>query len=245
MAPSSLPGPVNASGQVLRRRVTNRRSGTRRRRRSRCRDRRTNCRHRRGTRIAAPDRRTHSRSGAPIRRATLYTAWGRSTKAVGISLRRPNSTCRSNTSTHDSGHDTTSDNDIQQSPISHKPLLDEKQPAAHSITGVSTVVVFQDIAVTKLGRDRFHHVRRRSKRVMPPISAHIAAKFGSPATCPLTVDGAACDDQDLCNGRETCKAGACAPAAAPLSCDDLDPCTSDLCTSATGCSPCPRSATAA
>ncbi|HVE86254.1 MAG TPA: PKD domain-containing protein, partial [Myxococcales bacterium] len=52
--------------------------------------------------------------------------------------------------------------------------------------------------------------------------------------CPAA-GTATCDDSDLCNGRETCQAGACTPAAAPLSCDDSNRCTMDSCQAATGC----------
>jgi len=48
------------------------------------------------------------------------------------------------------------------------------------------------------------------------------------------LNGAGCPDSDLCNGDETCAAGACLPGA-PLVCDDSDPCTVDACASATGC----------
>lgn len=52
--------------------------------------------------------------------------------------------------------------------------------------------------------------------------------------CPAQVDGAACDDDDLCNGRERCVAGQCAPGTT-LSCDDVDACTTDSCAATTGC----------
>jgi len=51
--------------------------------------------------------------------------------------------------------------------------------------------------------------------------------------CPA-VGTATCDDADLCNGRETCQAGACTPAA-PLTCDDGNRCTMDSCQAASGC----------
>ena len=38
------------------------------------------------------------------------------------------------------------------------------------------------IAVAKSFRCRAHHSRRRSKRSMPPIAAHISTKPGSPAS---------------------------------------------------------------
>lgn len=52
--------------------------------------------------------------------------------------------------------------------------------------------------------------------------------------CPSLVDGAPCDDTDLCNGRETCQAGVCRPGT-PLSCDDGDPCTVNSCDPTVGC----------
>jgi hypothetical protein len=47
-------------------------------------------------------------------------------------------------------------------------------------------------------------------------------------------DGTSCADANLCNGAETCRAGACVQGAAP-SCDDRNPCTTDACAAATGC----------
>ncbi len=47
-------------------------------------------------------------------------------------------------------------------------------------------------------------------------------------------DGTACDNSDLCDGRETCLGGACQPGT-PLSCDDGDPCTGDSCEPTRGC----------
>jgi RHS repeat-associated protein len=46
-------------------------------------------------------------------------------------------------------------------------------------------------------------------------------------------DGASCDDGSLCNGRETCSAGACITATPPAI-DDADVCTVDSCDEATG-----------
>jgi uncharacterized repeat protein (TIGR01451 family) len=50
----------------------------------------------------------------------------------------------------------------------------------------------------------------------------------------LLPDGASCADSDLCNGQETCVAGACTPGI-PLVCDDLDVCTDNGCNPLTGC----------
>lgn len=52
--------------------------------------------------------------------------------------------------------------------------------------------------------------------------------------CQAAPDGTACDDDNVCNGAETCEAGVCA-AAVPLDCDDGDPCTSDSCDPQLGC----------
>jgi outer membrane protein assembly factor BamB len=51
---------------------------------------------------------------------------------------------------------------------------------------------------------------------------------------PAADDGAACDDQTVCNGHETCVAGACVPGT-PLTCVDTDPCTTNACNPVTGC----------
>jgi subtilisin family serine protease len=47
-------------------------------------------------------------------------------------------------------------------------------------------------------------------------------------------DGEACPDGDLCNGNETCAAGACA-AGTPLVCNDGSACTTDACSASAGC----------
>jgi hypothetical protein len=49
-------------------------------------------------------------------------------------------------------------------------------------------------------------------------------------TCPFASEpnGTACADVDLCNGDETCQAGACV-AGAPPDCDDGNACTTDSC----------------
>src|SRR5262249_48689146 len=51
-------------------------------------------------------------------------------------------------------------------------------------------------------------------------------------TCACTTDHD-CDDNNACNGVETCDAGHCVPGT-PLSCDDNNPCTID-CNRVTGC----------
>src|SRR5207244_2627619 len=52
--------------------------------------------------------------------------------------------------------------------------------------------------------------------------------------CPVLVDGAPCDDQDLCNGHESCQSGICSPGL-PLNCDDGERCTTDRCDAVAGC----------
>ncbi len=47
------------------------------------------------------------------------------------------------------------------------------------------------------------------------------------------VDGTSCTDADLCNGSETCHAGACAGGVAPVI-DDHNPCTVDTCSPTAG-----------
>jgi MYXO-CTERM domain-containing protein len=48
------------------------------------------------------------------------------------------------------------------------------------------------------------------------------------------VDGTDCSDGDVCNGLETCHAGACR-SDGWLSCDDSNPCTIEACDALTGC----------
>src|SRR4029077_1560013 len=50
---------------------------------------------------------------------------------------------------------------------------------------------------------------------------------------PVT-NGTSCSDGNVCNGVETCQAGACAPGTA-LNCNDNNPCTSDTCDPVAGC----------
>ena len=47
-------------------------------------------------------------------------------------------------------------------------------------------------------------------------------------------DGSPCADGTVCNGAETCAAGACAPGT-PLDCDDANICTADTCDPLAGC----------
>jgi hypothetical protein len=47
-------------------------------------------------------------------------------------------------------------------------------------------------------------------------------------------DGASCSDGNLCNGLETCQAGACTSGTA-VNCNDNSYCTTDLCSPTTGC----------
>jgi hypothetical protein len=48
-------------------------------------------------------------------------------------------------------------------------------------------------------------------------------------------DGTLCPDGNKCDGSETCVAGACTGAGAPLACHDDNPCTSDTCVATIGC----------
>jgi hypothetical protein len=52
--------------------------------------------------------------------------------------------------------------------------------------------------------------------------------------CSAATEGAACGDDDLCNGDERCVSGICQPGAPP-NCDDSNLCTDDVCVPATGC----------
>lgn len=52
--------------------------------------------------------------------------------------------------------------------------------------------------------------------------------------CPSLVDGALCDDSNLCNGRETCQGGTCR-GGPPPDCDDGNSCTEDSCVPEAGC----------
>jgi RHS repeat-associated protein len=45
---------------------------------------------------------------------------------------------------------------------------------------------------------------------------------------PAAADGVACDDDNVCNGHETCRLGSCVAAAPPVV-DDANPCTADAC----------------
>src|SRR4029453_10512974 len=47
-------------------------------------------------------------------------------------------------------------------------------------------------------------------------------------------DGTSCSDLNVCNGAETCLAGACL-AGTPVSCNDSSFCTIDLCNPSSGC----------
>ncbi len=53
--------------------------------------------------------------------------------------------------------------------------------------------------------------------------------------CVECLDDAGCDNADVCDGSETCVAGACTDGTA-LDCDDADLCTDDACDATDGCS---------
>jgi hypothetical protein len=48
------------------------------------------------------------------------------------------------------------------------------------------------------------------------------------------VNGTPCDNEDMCDGRETCEWGYCSAGTVP-DCDDQDPCTQDACDPGAGC----------
>ena len=52
--------------------------------------------------------------------------------------------------------------------------------------------------------------------------------------CFECVDASDCDDDDVCNGAESCQGGGCVAGTAP-DCDDQNPCTSDSCEPGVGC----------
>ncbi len=60
---------------------------------------------------------------------------------------------------------------------------------------------------------------------------------GASATCPgngVAANGTSCSDGNVCNGAETCQAGACT-AGTSLVCNDGNACTTDTCNAGTGC----------
>jgi hypothetical protein len=59
---------------------------------------------------------------------------------------------------------------------------------------------------------------------------------GTPFCRHVCFNDAACDDNNVCNGIETCTAGTCV-AGPPLDCDDGNACTSDTCDATRGCVP--------
>jgi len=64
------------------------------------------------------------------------------------------------------------------------------------------------------------------------IALLIAAACVQPAAA--CVSNAECDDLNVCNGTETCQAGACVPGG-NLTCDDGDACTTNICDPMLGC----------
>jgi beta-lactamase superfamily II metal-dependent hydrolase len=52
--------------------------------------------------------------------------------------------------------------------------------------------------------------------------------------CATSNNTASCSDANVCNGAETCAAGACVPGT-PLTCDDGNVCTDDSCNPTSGC----------
>jgi len=57
---------------------------------------------------------------------------------------------------------------------------------------------------------------------------------GSLGTCRPVADGTGCDDNTICNGRETCLGGQC-QTGTPLACSDNVACTRDRCDPTEGC----------
>lgn len=54
------------------------------------------------------------------------------------------------------------------------------------------------------------------------------------ALCEFEADLGSCDDDDVCNGQESCAATGCIPGSA-LNCDDQDNCSADSCDPESGC----------
>ena len=63
-----------------------------------------------------------------------------------------------------------------------------------------------------------------------------------PFGCTFTPRSGECADEDVCDGTETCSAGACV-AGEPLVCSDGNLCTDDVCASGKGCVALPNAAT--
>jgi len=72
-----------------------------------------------------------------------------------------------------------------------------------------------------------------------PLNACGSAACQSGVCTPVAPPS--CDDQNVCNGVETCDPATGCKSGAPLACDDHDACTTDACDAATGCSSVPFS----
>ncbi|MFH1108834.1 MAG: DNRLRE domain-containing protein [Planctomycetota bacterium] len=76
------------------------------------------------------------------------------------------------------------------------------------------------------------------------LSNHLGVSipFSVGPACVLTVSGCVdnedCDDDNVCNGIETCQGGSCI-AGTPLNCNDGNPCTNDTCNALSGCAHAP------
>lgn len=74
----------------------------------------------------------------------------------------------------------------------------------------------------------------------PPGSYTVVDEFrfcvGAAAACTTNAE---CDDNDVCNGAETCVSGVCVSGTS-LTCNDQDPCTDDSCDSLGGCTTAPN-----
>ena len=66
------------------------------------------------------------------------------------------------------------------------------------------------------------------------MACHSVACTSSLCVYTPLVDGTGCDNNNVCDGLETCHAGVCIDSS-PLRCDDSNPCTTDSCNAITGC----------
>ena len=75
-------------------------------------------------------------------------------------------------------------------------------------------------------------VRSAEYTTTPSERPRLSITYSAPAT--VCVNNSECDDNNACNGVETCSTGVCVPGTPP-SCDDSNVCTTDTCVPATGC----------
>jgi hypothetical protein len=67
-----------------------------------------------------------------------------------------------------------------------------------------------------------------------PCTAHACSRLDGACSYTTMADGASCDDNNLCNGREQCLAGACT-SGKPLACDRGNKCMANYCDPKFGC----------